>query len=84
MQLPGRKKRGRPQRRSMDVVKEEIKTVGVTGEEAKDDPAWRPVKGSSRKKKEKQKKVVSGLLRHEEAVERELFCTALCTESSVF
>lgn len=61
MQLPGRKKRGRPQRRSMDVVKEEMKTVGVTGEEARDDPAWRPVNGSGRKKK------VSGLLCHEEA-----------------
>lgn len=40
----------------MDVVKEEMKMVGVTEEEARDDPAWRPVKGSSRKQKEKQKK----------------------------
>lgn len=60
-------KSGRPQRRSMDVVKEEMKTVGVTGEDARDDPAWRTVKGSGRRKEEKQKKVVSGLLCHEEA-----------------
>lgn len=39
----------------MDIVKEEVKTVDVTEEEARDDLAWRPVKGSSRKKKEKQK-----------------------------
>lgn len=44
----------------MDVVKEEIKTVGVTEEEAREDPARRPVKGSSRKKKEKQKKQLVG------------------------
>lgn len=33
-ELPGRRKRGRPQRRSIDVVKQDIQTAGVTEEDA--------------------------------------------------
>lgn len=36
MELPGKRKRGRPQSRFMDVVKEEVETVGVRVEEAGD------------------------------------------------
>lgn len=35
IELPGEKKRGRPQRRLVDVVKEIKKMVGVTEEEAR-------------------------------------------------
>lgn len=34
LELPGRRRRGRPQRRSMDLVKEEMQRVGVTKEDA--------------------------------------------------
>jgi hypothetical protein len=34
LELPGKRARGRPKRRFMDVVKEDMKEVGVRGEEA--------------------------------------------------
>lgn len=36
MELPGRRKTGRPQRRLMDVVKEEMKRVGEIEEDRGD------------------------------------------------
>ena len=36
MELPGKRKRGRPKRRFMDVVKEDIAEVEVTEEDAED------------------------------------------------
>lgn len=36
MELPGRRKRVRPQRKFMDVVKEDIQRVGMSEEDAKD------------------------------------------------
>lgn len=36
MDLPGRRKRGRPKRRFMDAVKEDMQVVGVTEEGAED------------------------------------------------
>ena len=39
--LPGRRTRGRPKRRFMDVVKEDMKLVGVTEEEAQNRVRWR-------------------------------------------
>ena len=40
-ELPGRRPRGRPKRRFMDVVKEDMKVVGVREEDAKDRARWR-------------------------------------------
>jgi hypothetical protein len=41
LELPGKRARGRPKRRFMDVVKEDMKVVGVRGEEAEDKARWR-------------------------------------------
>ena len=41
MELPGKRKRGRPKRRFMDVVKEDIAQVEVTEEDAEDRSNWR-------------------------------------------
>ena len=40
-ELPGRRKRGRPKRRFLSVVKEEIQLVGVTEEDAEDRLRWK-------------------------------------------
>ena len=58
MELPGKSRRGRPKRRFMDVVKEDMAEVEVTEEDADDrsnwrNPLWRPLMGKSRKKKKK-------------------------------
>ena len=41
MELPGKRKRGRPKRRFMDVVKEHMAEVEVTEEDAEDRSNWR-------------------------------------------
>lgn len=41
MELPDRRKRGRHQRRLIDVVKEDVQKVGVTEEDARDGVRWR-------------------------------------------
>ncbi|KAF7651093.1 hypothetical protein LDENG_00116160 [Lucifuga dentata] len=41
LELPGRRPRGRPKRRFMDVVKEDMKLVGVREEEAEDRVRWK-------------------------------------------
>ena len=41
MELPGKGKRGRPKRRFMDVVKEDMAEVEVTEENAEDRSNWR-------------------------------------------
>ena len=41
LELPARRPRGRPKRRLMDVVKEDIKSVGVRGEDAEDRVRWK-------------------------------------------
>ena len=41
MELPGRRKRGRPNRRFMDVVREDMAVVEVTEEDADDRNKWR-------------------------------------------
>ncbi|KAI5104378.1 hypothetical protein C0J45_6004 [Silurus meridionalis] len=41
MELPGRKKRGRPRRRFMDVVKEDMQVVFVTESDVEDRGLWR-------------------------------------------
>ena len=41
MELPGKRKRGRPKRRFMDVVKEDMAEVEVTEEDAEDRSNWR-------------------------------------------
>ena len=41
LELPGRRPRGRPKRRFMDVVKEDMKVVGVKEKEAEDRVRWR-------------------------------------------
>ena len=41
MELPGRRKRGRPKRRFMDVVKEDMLVVDVTEEDAEDRERWK-------------------------------------------
>ena len=41
MELPGKRKRGRPKRRFMDVVKEDMTEVEVTEEDTVDRRNWR-------------------------------------------
>ena len=41
LELPGRRPRGRPKRRFMDVVKEDMKLVGVRDEDEEDRVRWR-------------------------------------------
>ena len=41
MELPGKRKRGRPKRRFMDVAKEDMAEVEVTEEDAEDRRNWR-------------------------------------------
>ena len=41
MELPGKRKRGRPKRRFMNVVKEDMAEVEVTEEDAEDRRNWR-------------------------------------------
>ena len=40
MELPGKRKRGRPKRRFMDVVKENMADVKVTEEDTEDRINW--------------------------------------------
>ncbi|KAF3697499.1 hypothetical protein EXN66_Car013179 [Channa argus] len=41
LELPGRRSRGRAKRRFMDVVREDMKLVGVREEDAEDRVRWR-------------------------------------------
>ena len=41
MELPGKRKRGRPKRRFMDGVREDMAEVEVTEEDAEDRNNWR-------------------------------------------
>ena len=41
MELPGKRERGRPKRRFMDVVKEDMAEVEVTEEDTEDRNNWR-------------------------------------------
>ena len=41
MELPGKRKRGRPKRRFMDAVREDMAEVEVTEEDADDRTKWR-------------------------------------------
>ena len=41
MEFPGKRKRGRPKMRFMDVVKEDMAEVEVTEEDAEDRSNWR-------------------------------------------
>ncbi|KAK3574755.1 hypothetical protein QTP86_017515 [Hemibagrus guttatus] len=41
MELPGRRQRGRPKRRYMDVINEDMKLVGARVEDAEDRDRWR-------------------------------------------
>ncbi|KAJ8348946.1 hypothetical protein SKAU_G00275380 [Synaphobranchus kaupii] len=41
MELPGKRRRGRPKRRFMDTVKEDMQAVGVTEDEAQDKNRWK-------------------------------------------
>ncbi|KAK3537600.1 hypothetical protein QTP70_016993, partial [Hemibagrus guttatus] len=57
MELPGRRQRGRPKRRYMDGINEDMKLVGASVEDAEDRDRWREMircgasEGKSRKKK---------------------------------
>ena len=41
MELPGKRRKGRPKRRYMDAVKEDMRAVGVTEEDAEDRGRWK-------------------------------------------
>ena len=43
MELPGRRRRGRPKRRFMDAVKEDMQVVGVRLEDTKNRSKWKAV-----------------------------------------
>ena len=57
MELPGKRKRGRPKRRFMDVVKEHMAEVEVTEEDTvdrrnwKENPLWRPLMGKAERRR---------------------------------
>ena len=44
MELPGKRRRGRPKRRFLDVVKEDMGEVGAKETDVKDRKAWRMIK----------------------------------------
>ena len=54
MELPGKRKRGRPKRRFLDVIKKDMGEVGAKEMDVEDRTVWRKiircVKGKSRKK----------------------------------
>ena len=41
MELPGKKKSGRPKRRFIDIVREDMQVVGATEEDAEDRKTWK-------------------------------------------
>ena len=41
MRMPGQRKRGRPKRRWLDCIKEEMEAVGVIPEDTQDRKRWR-------------------------------------------
>ena len=41
MELPGRRRRGRPKRRYLDTVREDMRAVGLTEEDAGDRVRWK-------------------------------------------
>ncbi|XP_051788839.1 uncharacterized protein LOC127529415 [Erpetoichthys calabaricus] len=41
IELPGKRKRGRPKRRFMDVVREDMQVMGVTEQDAEDRKVWK-------------------------------------------
>ncbi|KAK4309959.1 hypothetical protein Pmani_018426 [Petrolisthes manimaculis] len=43
MELPDKRKRGRPKRRFMDAVTEDMREVGVMEEDARNRPKWKQV-----------------------------------------
>lgn len=57
MKLPGRRERGRPQRRFIDVVKEDMKMAGCNrrgkghGQMETDDLLWQPRKGAAKRRR---------------------------------
>ena len=54
MELPGKRKRGRPKRKFLDVVKEEKEEVGAKETDIEDRKMWPPLtKGKGRKEKKK-------------------------------
>ena len=57
MELPGKRKRGRPKRRFLDVVKEDMGEIGVkeTNDLEKDDTLWLPL---IEEKDRKEKKII--------------------------
>ena len=57
LELPGGRPRGRPERRFMDVVKEDMKVVSVKEETAEDRARWRQLirRGDSCTEKTKRK-----------------------------
>ncbi|XP_060743999.1 uncharacterized protein LOC132857897 [Tachysurus vachellii] len=69
MELPGRRQRGRPKRRYMDVINEDMKLVGASVEDAEDRDRWREMiccgdpEGKSRKRKKMKKKKGYGFQR---------------------
>ena len=58
MEFTGKRKRGRPKRRFMDVVKEDLAEVEVTDEDIRkigkletEKPLWRPLMGKAERRK---------------------------------
>ena len=71
MAVPGRRKRGRPRRRWMDLVREDMERVGAREGDEVDrvkwrllSRLWRPRVGRSRKKKKKKSEIESILIRN--------------------
>ena len=71
MELPGKRKWGRPKRRFMDVVREDMAVVEVTEEDTEEqmkmeNPLWRPLTGEAERRR-KQTSIGSNLMRCEES-----------------
>ena len=63
MELPGKRKRGRPKRKFLDVVKEDMAEVGARDKDIENGTLWQPLikgKGRKKKKKDRSKRLNSG------------------------